>query len=41
MKRQKGAVMKQFDFVVQALVGIHARPAMQLVNEYPYLISGV
>ena len=24
--------MKQFDFVVQALVGIHARPAMQLVN---------
>ena len=32
MKRQKGAVMKQFDFVVQASVGIHARPAMQLVN---------
>jgi len=24
--------MKQFDFVVQASVGIHARPAMQLVN---------
>ena len=24
--------MKQFDFVVQTSVGIHARPAMQLVN---------
>lgn len=24
--------MKQFDFVVQASVGIHARPAMQLVS---------
>ena len=32
MKRQKEAVMKQFDFVVQTSVGIHARPAMQLVN---------
>lgn len=32
MKRQKEAVMKQFDFVVQASVGIHARPAMQLVS---------
>ena len=26
MKRQKEAVMKQFDFVVQTSVGIHARP---------------
>ena len=24
--------MKQFDFVVQASVGIHARPAMELVS---------
>ena len=32
MKRQKEAVMKQFDFVVKASVGIHARPAMQLVS---------
>ena len=32
MKGQKEAVMKQFDFVVQTSVGIHARPAMQLVN---------
>lgn len=32
MKRQKEEVMKQFDFVVQTSVGIHARPAMMLVN---------
>ncbi|RGH24863.1 hypothetical protein DWV72_04845 [Firmicutes bacterium AF12-30] len=24
--------MKQFDFIVQTSVGIHARPAMMLVN---------
>lgn len=32
MKGQKEEVMKQFDFVVQTSVGIHARPAMMLVN---------
>lgn len=32
MRRQKGEIMKQFDFVVQASVGIHARPAMMLVS---------
>lgn len=32
MKRQKEEVMKQFDFVVQTSVGIHARPAMMLVS---------
>lgn len=32
MRRQKGENMKQFDFVVQASVGIHARPAMMLVS---------
>lgn len=32
MKRQKEKNMKQFDFVVQTPVGIHARPAMMLVS---------